>query len=140
MDYTLIVIYDRLPRNRYKREKSYRLELLALILSYTQTFGQCYKSTWSHLHGQPDVDQLFRGQILYRKSVDLELMGMGTTKRTMSANALVFSSICLQATMLDRFILSTGAGNFAGACSTSGTSVTSDLASLMRIYFTMRKF
>jgi hypothetical protein len=107
-----------------------------------QTFGQCYKSTWSHLHGLPDVDQLFRGQILYRKSVDIELMGMGTTKRTMSANALIFSSICLQATMLDRFILSTAAGNFAAACSTAsgGTSVTSDLASLMRIYFTMRKF
>jgi hypothetical protein len=58
----------------------------------------------------------------------------------MSADTLVFASICLQATMLDRFVLSTVAGNITASSSTGSTSVTSDLASLVRIYFTMRKF
>lgn len=58
---------------------------------------------------------------------------------TVSANTLVFASICLQATMLDRFILST-ARIFAVASSTGGTSVAADLASLVRIYFSMGKF
>jgi hypothetical protein len=73
-------------------------------------------------------------------SAKMEPTQIAMGKFTVSANTFIFASVRLQATMFDGFVLSAAARSVAATSSTGGTSVTPGLASLVRIYFPVRKF